>query len=54
VYPDVRLGGVIGDGATLGDGVMVEPGTIVGNRATVQTGSQIRGSIEIEETVKRG
>ena len=41
VYSDVRLGGVIGDGATLGDGVMVEPGTIVGNRATVQTGRTV-------------
>jgi len=54
VYPDARLGGVIGDSVTIGDAVTVDPGTVIGNRTAVQGGSTIQGTINFDTDVRRG
>ncbi|MGQ4554933.1 sugar phosphate nucleotidyltransferase [Halobellus sp. GM3] len=54
VHGDVRLGGVVGDNATLGGGVTVAPGTVLGNDARVETGAVVDGWIETDAIVRRG
>lgn len=53
-HEDVRLGGVIGDNAALGGNVTVAPGSVVGNRATVESAAFIDGRIASETEVRRG
>lgn len=53
-YGDVRLGGVVGDNATVGGGVTFAPGTVLGNDATVETGVVVDGRIENDVDVRRG
>ena len=54
VFSDVQFGGLVGDGATLGGSVVVEPGTILGNDATVDGGVRLCESIASGTMVKRG
>ena len=54
VYEDVDFGGVIGDNATLGGGVTVEPGTVLGDGVTVAHGVTVDGRIESDAIVRRG
>jgi len=53
-YEDVRLGGVVGDNATLAGGVNLAPGTVVGNDADVRTGASASGWVEPGAVVRRG
>ncbi|WP_411967238.1 sugar phosphate nucleotidyltransferase [Haloferax sp. YSSS75] len=54
LYTDVKFGGLIGDNATLGGNVTVEPGTIVGNDVTVESGSTLDSRIPSGAHVFRG
>ncbi|NUB93217.1 NTP transferase domain-containing protein [Haloterrigena sp. SYSU A121-1] len=54
VHKDVDLGGIVGDNATVGNGVTVEPGTVLGDGATVDHGISVGGRIEPDAIVRRG
>ena len=54
VFSGVKFGGLIGDGATVGGSVVVEPGTIVGNDATIDGGVRLFESIPSGSMVKHG
>jgi glucose-1-phosphate thymidylyltransferase len=54
LYESVRLGGVVGDNVTIGGGVTLAPGTIVGNGARVHGGTTIDGHLEDGAAVRRG
>jgi len=54
VHEDVRLGGVLGDNATVGSGVIVAAGAILGTGTTVETGATVSGQIETDAIVRRG
>ena len=54
VFSDIQFGGLIGDGATVGGSVVVEPGTILGNDATIDGGVRLSESIPSGSMVKRG
>lgn len=54
VHENVRLGGVVGDNATVGGGVIVAAGTVLGNGTTVETGATVSGQIETDAIVRRG
>lgn len=53
-HEDVDFGGAIGDNATLGGGVTVDPGTVLGDDAVVDTGAHVAGRIESGAIVRRG
>jgi len=53
-HEDVRLGGVIGDNATVGGGATLAPGTVLGNDTTVEIGTAVDGRIEDGADVRRG
>lgn len=53
VHEDVRLGCVCGDDATVGGGVTVLEGTVVGPRARVHTGSTVDGRVGADVEVRR-
>lgn len=50
----VRFGGVVGDYSELGGGVIVTPGSVIGNDATVDSGSQVTGDVPTNAIVRRG
>jgi len=54
VHEDVRLGGVLGDNASLGGAVAVAPGSVLGNEADVELGAFVDGYIEDGAVVRRG
>jgi glucose-1-phosphate thymidylyltransferase len=54
VHHDVTLGGLIGDNVAGGGNVTVTPGTIVGNNATLDSGTYVSGRIEDSSHVQRG
>lgn len=54
VYRDVRFGGLLGDNVDVGGNVTVEPGTIIGNDATIGPGSLVSGRIDDSAHVTRG
>lgn len=54
VYRGVNLGAVIGDNTDVGGAAVFEPGSIVGNDATVQGGTFLSGRFETGATVRRG
>ena len=54
VFEGVRLGGVIGDNASLGGDVTVSPGATVGTGATAEAGSWLRGRLPSGADVRRG
>ena len=54
VHRDVRLGGVVGDNAVLGGGVVLDPGTIVGNHARVASGVAVSDRVPSGAEVRRG
>lgn len=54
VHEEVDLGGIVGDNATVGNGVTVEPGTVLGDGATVDHGISVSGRIEPDAIVRRG
>lgn len=43
LFTDIKFGGLIGDNVQLNGNVTIEPGTFVGNRATVESGSTLTG-----------
>jgi glucose-1-phosphate thymidylyltransferase len=53
VFADVKLGGVIGDNATVGDGATIVPGTTIGNRTTVAPGATVSGEYPDDSSVVR-
>ena len=53
-HTDVRLGGVVGDNATVGGGATLDAGTVVGDDATVDPGVTLDGRIETGAVVRRG
>lgn len=53
VHENVRLGGVVGDNAHLGGATTLAPGTVLGNRVDVETGSHVDGRIESDALVRR-
>lgn len=54
VYHDVSLGGVVGDNATVGADVTVDPGTIIGNDVTIDRGAAVSGRVDHGSHVVRG
>ncbi len=54
VHEGVKLGSVIGDNARIGGAVSVHPGTVVGNRTTVEGGAAVDGRIPSGAEVRRG
>jgi len=54
VYEDVRLGAVVGDNATVGGGTVLQPGTILGDDASVEAGSTVSGTVPSDTEVRRG
>ncbi|MUV59461.1 sugar phosphate nucleotidyltransferase [Halobacterium sp. CBA1126] len=54
VYRDVRFGGLTGDNVDVGANVTVAPGAIVGNDATVDSGTLVAGRIDDGSHVTRG
>lgn len=54
VYHDVTLGGLIGDNVAGGGNVTITPGTIVGNNATLDSGTYVSGRIDDRSHVQRG
>ncbi|MGZ0745978.1 bifunctional sugar-1-phosphate nucleotidylyltransferase/acetyltransferase [Haloparvum sp. AD34] len=53
-YEGVRLGGVVGDNADVGGAVAFDPGAVLGNAASVESGAIVDGRIEDEAVVRRG
>ncbi len=53
-YHPTAFGGVVGDNAAVGGGTTVEPGTIIGDAATVAPGVTVGGTVGDAETVRRG
>ncbi|AXG09678.1 sugar phosphate nucleotidyltransferase [Haloplanus rubicundus] len=54
VHHDVTLGGLIGDNVAGGGNVTITPGTIVGNNATLDSGTYVSGRIDDRSHVQRG
>jgi glucose-1-phosphate thymidylyltransferase len=54
VHEGIELGAVIGDNADVGGGVVVDPGSVVGDDVTVQGGATITGRIDPGVEVRRG
>ncbi|MDL0120418.1 NDP-sugar synthase [Halobacterium salinarum] len=54
VHQGVRLGGVIGDNATLGGGVVIDSGAVVGDDATVESGVTLADRVPPNAEVRRG
>nr|WP_082229604.1 bifunctional sugar-1-phosphate nucleotidylyltransferase/acetyltransferase [Haloferax larsenii] len=54
LHTDVRFGGLVGDGVTTGSNVTITPGTIVGNRATIESGSTLSERVPGDAHVFRG
>ena len=54
VYEPVRLGGVVGDNATIGGGATLEPGTILGDSVDVAPGVTVGDTIDDDVVVRRG
>ena len=54
IHEDVRLGGVVGDNASVGGGVTLSPGSVLGNHTTVASGCDVSGRIETGAIVRRG
>jgi len=53
VYTDVDLGGVIADRVEIGGGATLDPGALIGPRATVGSGVVVRGHIKAGSEVVR-
>jgi len=53
VHEDQRLGAVLADRVSLGGGVSVQPGTLVGPNAQVDAGAVLRGTIAADARVMR-
>jgi len=54
LHENVRLGGVVGDNASVGGGAALAPGCILGNEVRVETGIAVDGRIEDGAVVRRG
>ncbi|MFB6299922.1 MAG: bifunctional sugar-1-phosphate nucleotidylyltransferase/acetyltransferase [Halobacteriales archaeon] len=54
LYPEVRLGGVVGDNTDLGGAVTVVAGTVIGTGVTVEAGATLDGRIPNDAEVRRG
>jgi len=54
VYESVPLGAAIGDNAHVGGASAFDPGAIVGDGATIEAGTRVRGTIEADAEVRRG
>jgi len=54
IYRDVTFGGLLGDNVDVGGNVTVEPGTVVGNDATIDSAAVISGRIDDDSHVMRG
>ncbi|MFB6360115.1 MAG: sugar phosphate nucleotidyltransferase [Halobacteriales archaeon] len=53
-HEGVRLGGVIGDNATVGGNVTLLPAASIGTRSTVESGSVVDGTIPSNADMRRG
>jgi glucose-1-phosphate thymidylyltransferase len=53
LHEGVKLGGVIGDNARIGDGATIAPGTRVGNRSTVAPGVTVDGEYPDDSRIVR-
>lgn len=54
VYHDVTFGGLLGDNVTVDGNVTIHPGTIVGNNATLGSGTLVSGRVADGQHVTRG
>ena len=54
IHRNVTFGGIVGDNAELGGNVTVRPGTIIGEGATVESGTVVSDQIEDGAFVQRG
>ncbi|AEN05341.1 Glucosamine-1-phosphate N-acetyltransferase [halophilic archaeon DL31] len=53
-HEGVRLGGVVGDNASVGGGATIAPGTVLGNDTIVESGTAVDGRIDDGTEVRRG
>ncbi|QOS12737.1 sugar nucleotidyltransferase [Haloferax gibbonsii] len=54
LYTDVKFGGLVGDNVETAGNVTIEPGTIIGNNVSVESGSTLTGRIPEDAHVFRG
>lgn len=54
LHTDVDFGGLLGDHVAIGGSVSVEPGTILGNRVSVEGGCLLSGVVDSDSDVRRG
>jgi len=54
VYHDVTFGGLLGDNVDIGGNVTVQPGTIIGNNAELDSATLVSGRIDDSSHVMRG
>ncbi|WP_083899891.1 bifunctional sugar-1-phosphate nucleotidylyltransferase/acetyltransferase [Haloferax denitrificans] len=54
LYTDVKFGGLVGDNVETAGNVTIEPGTIIGNNVSVESGSTLTGRIPENAHVFRG
>jgi glucose-1-phosphate thymidylyltransferase len=54
VHPNVRFGGLVGDGCVVGANSTIRPGTIVGNDVVIDSAAVIDGIVDSGTHVRRG
>jgi len=54
LYTDVKFGGLVGDNVETAGNVTIEPGTIIGNNVSVESGSTLAGRVPENAHVFRG
>ncbi|WP_231190054.1 sugar phosphate nucleotidyltransferase [Haladaptatus sp. DYF46] len=54
IHRDVEFGGLVGDYAELEGNVTVQPGTVIGESVTVESGAVVSGRIADDATIVRG
>lgn len=54
VHEDVTLGAVVGDNAHVGGGVVLAPGTVIGDGATIEAGAHVSGRVQPNAEIRRG
>ncbi|MDL0131623.1 sugar phosphate nucleotidyltransferase [Halobacterium salinarum] len=54
VYHDVTFGGLIGDNVEIGGNATIQPGSIIGNNAVIDSASLVSGKVDDGSHVQRG
>jgi glucose-1-phosphate thymidylyltransferase len=54
VHRNIQFGGLIGDNTTIGANVTIDPGTLIGNEVSIESGSTVSDTIEDTTHIRRG